>query len=77
MTKSEILRVQKYMNDLFGTDRITLKASKQKDGAVEVLVRNEFVGVIYRDDDDGEVSFDFNMAILEMDLPVVAAVPTE
>lgn len=77
MTKSEMLRIQKYMNDLFGTDRIVLKASNQKDGAVEVLVRDEFVGVIYRDDDDGEISFDFNMAILEMDLPVVAAVPTE
>lgn len=77
MTKSEMLRIEKYLNDLFGTDRIRISASKLKDGSVEVLVKDEFVGVIYRDEDEGEVSYDFNMAILEMDLPVVAAVPTK
>ncbi len=75
MTKSEMLRVQKYMNELFGTDRINLKPGKQKDGAVEVNVGSEFIGVIYRDEDEGEVSYDFNMAILELDLPVAAPVP--
>jgi hypothetical protein len=77
VTKSEMLRVQKYLNDLFGTEHIRLKATKQKDEAVEVLVNDEFVGVIYRDAEDGEVSYDFNMAILESDLPVVAPVPSE
>ena len=28
----------------------------------------EFVGVIYRDDEDDEVSYQFQMAILETDL---------
>ncbi len=77
MTKSEMLRIQKYLNDLLGTDRISVKASKLKDGSVEVLVKDEFIGVIYRDEDEGEISYDFNMAILEMDLPVAAPVPTE
>ncbi len=77
VNKSEMLRVQKYLNDLFGSDRIKLKATKQKDGSVEVMVKDEFVGVIYRDDEDGEISFDFNMAILESDLPLVAPVPKE
>ena len=77
MTRSELLRVQKYLNDLFGSDRIRLKAAKQKDGSVEVLIGDEFIGMIYRDDEDGEISFDFNMAILESDLPVVAGVPSE
>jgi len=31
----------------------------------------EFIGVVYRDEDEGEVSYAFNMAILEMDLPEV------
>ena len=77
MTRSEILRVQKYLNHLFGTSRIQLKAGKQKDGSVEVLMGDEFIGMIYRDDEDGEVSYDFNMAILESDLPVAAGVPSE
>ena len=41
---------------------------RQKDDSVEVMISDEFVGVIYRDDEDGEVSYDFNMAILEFDL---------
>jgi Protein of unknown function (DUF3126) len=28
----------------------------------------EFLGVIYRDEEDGELSYNFSMAILEMDL---------
>ncbi|MDP8995895.1 MAG: DUF3126 family protein, partial [Pseudomonadota bacterium] len=28
----------------------------------------EFVGIIFRDDEDGELSYNFSMAILEMDL---------
>jgi hypothetical protein len=36
---------------------------------VEVQVAGEFIGVIFKDDEDGEISYAFNMAILEMDLP--------
>jgi hypothetical protein len=37
-----------------------------------VMLDGEFIGVIYRDEDDGDISYDFNMAILEMDLPPAA-----
>lgn len=76
MDKSEISRVQKYLRDKFGTDRIALKPSAQPNGAVEVSIGGEFIGVIFRDEEDGEVSYAFHMAILEMDLPVVAGVST-
>ena len=41
------------------------------DGSVEVSLGEEFIAIIYRDvdEDDGEVSYAFQMAILEMDLP--------
>jgi hypothetical protein len=41
---------------------------KQAD-SVEVQVNGEFIGVIVKDEEDGETSYAFNMAILEMDLP--------
>ena len=34
----------------------------------EVYIKNEFVGTLYRDEDEGEVSFDFNMSIIDIDL---------
>ena len=41
---------------------------KQQD-SVEVHINGEFVGVLFKDEEDGEISYAFNMAILEMDLP--------
>ncbi len=69
MNTKETQRVQQYLRNVFGTERITLKEGSGKDAPVEVNVGGEFVGVIYRNFDEGELSYDFNMAILEEDLP--------
>lgn len=74
MDKSEISRVQKYLRDTFHLDTITLKERPTKDDSVEVFIGDEFVGVVFRDEEDGEVSYAFQMAILELDLPVVAQI---
>lgn len=76
MDKSEQVRVQQYLRDKFGTDRITLHDAGRKDGSAEVNLSGEFIGVIFRDDDEGEVSYAFHMAIIESDLPVAAGVPS-
>ena len=68
MTRTEIWRVEKYLRNLFRLDTITLMERQQKD-SVEVHVGGEFIGLVYRTDEEGEVSYDFNMSILEMDLP--------
>lgn len=72
MQKSEIDRLQKYLQQKFGNNQITLAARKEADDSVEVKLNGEFIGVIYRDEEEGDVSYDFNMAILEMDLPTAA-----
>ncbi len=68
MDNDEILRVQKYLRGKFRLDTITLHRRPNKDDSVEVMIGDEFIGVIYKDDEDGEVSYDFNMAILDFDL---------
>jgi hypothetical protein len=77
VTKSEVVRVQQYLRNVFGTERIVLKERKPNDGSAEVLIGGEFIGIIFRDEDEGEVSYAFNMAILDVDLPLVAGVPPE
>ncbi len=69
MNKSEITRLQKYLQDKFGNKQLSLAERKEAKDSVEVMLNGEFIGVIYRDDDEGDISYDFNMAILEMDLP--------
>jgi len=72
LTRGEIWRVEKYMRNLFRLDTITL-IERQKSDSVEVLVGGEFIGVVFKDEEDGEVSYSFTMAILEMDLPSAPA----
>ena len=68
MTRTEIWRLEKYLRNLFRLDTITLMERPQAD-SVEVHIGGEFIGLIYRDEEDGDLSYDFNMSILEMDLP--------
>ncbi len=68
-TKPEIARLQKYLQQKFGNAKITLAERKGAQDSVEVEMDGEFLGTIYKDAEDGDVSYDFNMAILEMDLP--------
>ncbi|MDJ0949486.1 MAG: DUF3126 family protein [Alphaproteobacteria bacterium] len=72
MDHSEVTRVQAYLRQTFGTDRIKLALAGRRGDSVEVSLGDEFIGVIHRDDEDGGVSYCFNMAILEEDLPTVA-----
>lgn len=72
MTRTEILRICKYLNGKFGSNNFTLENSQTKDDSMEVHYDGEFIGIIYKDEDEGEISYAFQMAILEMDLPNAA-----
>jgi hypothetical protein len=71
MSPNEIQKVQKYLQQKFGQPDLILRTRKTND-SVEVLLKGEFLGVLYKDEDEGETSYDFNMAILDIDLNEVA-----
>ena len=71
MQAQELARLQAYLRQVFDNNRITVTRRVRTDDSVEVAVGDEFIGVIYRDEDEGELSYAFQMAILEMDLPEV------
>ncbi len=64
----EASKLQSYLQNKFKNNGFTLKLRDKAKDSAEVLLNGEFIGVIYKDDEDGEVSFDLNMAILEEDL---------
>ena len=72
MQASDIARVEAYLRQTLGTDRINIEAPKNRGGSVEVRAGREFLGTLHRDDEDGEVSFSLHITILEEDLPEVA-----
>ena len=67
--KPEVIRLQKYLQEKFGNSKIMLVERKEAKDSLEVTLAGEFIGTVYKDDDEGDISYDFNMAILEMDLP--------
>lgn len=69
--KLEISRLQRYLQEKFSNTNLVLKERKEVVDSVEVTLAGEFLGTIYKDEEDGDISYDFNMAILEMDLPAV------
>ncbi len=69
MSPNETIKVQAYLQKTFNTNMIKLMRRPQAPDSVEVLLNNEFIGVVYRDEDEGEISYQFHMTILEEDLP--------
>jgi hypothetical protein len=78
MTPSDIERVQTYLRRLFGSDQIKIVPPMRKGLSTELSVKDEVVGTLHKDIDDGETSFSLTMTILEEDLPPVpkTAAPT-
>lgn len=64
----EISKIQQYLERTFKNTGFALKMREKAKDSVEVLLNGEFIGTIYKDEDDGEVSYDFNMAILGGDV---------
>ncbi|WP_321502768.1 DUF3126 family protein [Breoghania sp.] len=68
MKPEEIRKLEAYLKKLFNVPALQVRARPRKDDSAEVYLGEEFIGVIYRDDEDEDLSYNFQMAILEMDL---------
>ena len=71
MNREEIVRVETYLRKTFRLDTIEVRQRPNKDDSAEVYIGDEFIGVLFRDDDDGDLSYQFQMAILDFDLDSV------
>ena len=69
MTPDEIRKLTNFLRTKFELPAISVRARPQKTDSAEVYIGDEFVGVLYRDDEDpDDLSYSFQMAILEFDL---------
>lgn len=68
MEKSEHIKIEQYLRRTFGNQAIRVVARPKKKDSAEVYIGEEFIGVLYEDDEDDDRSYNFNMAILESDL---------
>ena len=68
MDVQEVRKLDTYLKRLFGNQRIRVVPRPKKDDSAEVYIGEEFIGVIFLDDEDGDKSYNFSMAILDTDL---------
>ncbi|HET9273960.1 MAG TPA: DUF3126 family protein [Methyloceanibacter sp.] len=68
MTREEILKLERYLKKMFRLPELQVRQRPQKQDSAEVFLGEEFIGVLFRDDEDGETSYNFQMAILDYDL---------
>lgn len=64
----EIAKLTKFLRTKFELPSIAVRKRPQKSDSAEVYIGEEFIGVIFRDEEDGELSYNFSMAILDFDL---------
>ena len=68
MKPDEIAKLTKFFRSKFELPSLRVQKRPQKNDSAEVYIGEEFVGVIFRDEEDGELSYNFSMAILDIDL---------
>jgi hypothetical protein len=64
----EIRKLDDYLKRLFGNTRIRVVPRTKKEDSADVYIGEEFIAVLFVDDEDGERSYNFEMAILATDL---------
>jgi hypothetical protein len=64
----EIRKLEAYIRRLFGNAKLRVVPRPKKDDSAEVYIGDEFIGVLFVDDEDDERSYNFQLAILATDL---------
>ena len=68
MDVQEVRKLDAYLKRVFGNQKIRVVPRPKKDDSAEVYIGEEFVGVLFVNDEDDDRSFQFKLAILEEDL---------
>ncbi len=68
ISSQDMSKLQAYLQKKLGNKALTLRSRGKATDSAEVLLEGEFIGTVYKDEEDGDTSYDFNMAILDIDL---------
>ncbi|PWL17728.1 DUF3126 domain-containing protein [Falsochrobactrum shanghaiense] len=68
MKPDELKKLDAYFKRTFNNPDLQVKARPRKNDSAELYLGDEFLGLVYKDEDEGELSYNFSMAILDVDL---------
>jgi hypothetical protein len=61
-------KAESYIRRKLGTNALRVVPRPKKNDSADVLIGEEFIGVLFIDDKNGKRSYNFEMAILDLDL---------
>ena len=68
MEKAEIKKLETYLKARFDNQDITLIHRPQASDSVEFEIDGETLGIVYRDDEDGDVCYHVQLTVLAEDI---------
>ena len=68
MDRITLKKIENFFKQKFNNKKIKIEGRTNKDDSADVLIEDEFIGVVFEDNEDGDMCFQFNMTILSEDL---------
>lgn len=68
MQSEEIQRLHAFLKAKFSGADIVLKPREETDDSVEFTIAGETLGIVFKDDEDGDICYHVQMTILSEDL---------
>ena len=68
MDRIILKKIEDFFKQKFNNKKIKIEGRANKNDSAEVLIDNEFIGVVFEDNEDGDTCYQFNMTILSEDL---------
>ena len=68
MDRITLKKIETFFKQKFNNKKIKIEGRANKSDSAEVLIEDEFIGVVFEDNEDGDTCFQFNMTILTEDL---------
>ena len=68
MDRVTLKKIENFFKQKFNNKKIKIEGRANKDDSADVLIDDEFIGVVFEDNEDGETCYQFNMTILNEDL---------
>ena len=68
MDRVTLKKIENFFKQKFNSKQIKIEGRANKNDSAEVLIDDEFIGVVFEDNEDGDTCYQINMTILSEDL---------
>ena len=68
MDRITLKKIENFFRQKFNNKKIKIEGRANKNDSAEVFIDDEFIGVVFEDNEDGDTCYQFNMTVLNEDL---------